>query len=80
MSDYEQRAEMFHFAGPEELKTVLKREGCVVMDVRSEEEIQQDGKFQAPTCAWVQRACAPSGPCDLVDKKLDDLLPNKLGA
>jgi hypothetical protein len=80
MSDYEQRAETYHFTPPDELKSVLQQTDCVVMDVRSQQEIQQDGKFQIPTCAWVQRACAPSGPCDLIDQKVDDLLPSKHGA
>ncbi len=74
---YEERAQCFGLANEDELKQLLSAEQDVILlDVRSESEIAESGKFEYNNRKWVQAACSPESAEELV-QRMDVLLPNK---
>ena len=57
-TDYEERAKKFDFATKEELQTALETEGVILLDVRTQEEIDQSDKFTKPGVTWKQSKCS----------------------
>lgn len=74
---YAERAENYGLANESQLKQILTtNEDAVVLDVRTELEIAESGKFQYGNHQWVQAACTPESAEELI-QRMDVLLPNK---
>mmetsp|Transcript_3561 Transcript_3561/g.8136 ORF Transcript_3561/g.8136 Transcript_3561/m.8136 type:complete len:121 (-) Transcript_3561:20-382(-) len=75
---YQDRAQSFGFTRKEQLKEILddEKRHAVVLDVRSESEIQSSGKFEYGNHKWVQAACTPDDASAL-ESSSEFLLPDK---
>lgn len=78
MSDYETRAQTLGLANPEELKQAMLVENSVLLDVRSDEEIEQSGRFEKEGHKWVQSPCTRT-ECAMLSKSYEELFPDKKG-
>ena len=74
-NDYETRALTYGFAREDELKQAMGNENTVVVDVRSEEEIEATGKWGTYR-KWLQTPCTPD-ECALLSMNSDEILPDK---
>lgn len=73
---YQDRARSFGFTRKEQLKEILDDDAVVLLDVRSESEIQSSGKFEYGNHKWVQAACTPDDASAL-ESSSEFLLPDK---
>ena len=57
-SDWDERAKANNFATPKEIVTALNADGTIILDVRTEEEIQQDSLQNLPeNVSWKKTGC-----------------------
>jgi len=74
---YEERAQEYGIATKDQLQQVLRRgSDAVVLDVRSLQEIEASGKFQAADHKWVQAPVTPDSAEELVNSS-EVVLPDK---
>lgn len=73
--DYDERAKNYGFAHQLDVLAALSRDDAVVLDVRTEEEIEETGKIQGAG-KWKRTGCTPSAcprlaedPTQFVDNK-----------
>jgi phage shock protein E len=73
-SDYAARAEMLGLDSPEDIKKALAMPNAVILDVRTQEEIDQD-KHETDK-AWAASGCTPV-ECHILEKDPESVLPDK---
>ena len=77
MASYEERAQSFGFASKEEVLEALKDPTTVVLDVRTKEEIENQGKIQGDY-NWTNSNCTPV-MCPTLETNPESILPDPNG-
>jgi len=80
-ADYVTRAEAFGFASPADVASAMKATNVVVLDVRTKDEIEENGKLEPPPSAavkydYVHSNCTPM-QCPELESMAEKLLPDK---
>jgi phage shock protein E len=78
MSDYDERAKEYGFASKESIAKALKEPKTVLLDVRRQDEIDENGAFKMKSHPWVQSSCTPT-ECPDLKARANELLPDKDG-
>lgn len=78
MSDYDERAKEYGFASKESIAKALKEPKTVLLDVRRQDEIDENGAFKIKNHPWVQSSCTPT-ECPDLEARANELLPDKDG-
>jgi rhodanese-related sulfurtransferase len=79
--DYEARAKQFGFASEDDIRNAIQQSGTIVLDVRTTEEIGNDGTvvdlegFPSDIVTFVQSDCTPDD-CYTLRTSPQDIIPN----
>jgi len=77
MPDYDTRATKYGFLRPPELKELLNTQPtAVLLDVRTQEEIDDSGRFTWKDLRWVHQSCTGEDATELA-QKADELFPDE---
>jgi hypothetical protein len=77
-TDYESRAKTYGFATKEQVLEALKDPSTIVLDVRSQPEIDAQGIIPNIKNKHVQSDCTPS-TCPILESTPEKILPDKQG-
>lgn len=79
MDDYETRAKQFDIASDEAIRAALQQSDTIILDVRTQEEIAQDGSLKEqtsfPDLTYKQSNCTAED-CEKLRLSPQDVIPN----
>mmetsp|Transcript_11699 Transcript_11699/g.33724 ORF Transcript_11699/g.33724 Transcript_11699/m.33724 type:complete len:147 (+) Transcript_11699:126-566(+) len=76
-ADYDARAQLYGFIRPSQLKDLLEqKQSTMLLDVRTDQEIEESGRFECGDHAWVHQPCTLNDTKELEDKSAE-FFPNK---